>query len=84
MLKYSRTESHETPSGDFLITKNAHIVEVLDSYGTITGYVATCSTLTRGCWGFDSSSQSFVYDANHYGSAEEWCESCFDTRRGEE
>ncbi len=74
---YSRTETHE--GNDCLITKDAHIVAVHDDSGKRIGYVATCSTIRRGCWGFDSSSQSFVYDDEHELEAISWCNDFFDS-----
>ena len=77
---YSRTETHE--GNDCLITKDAHIVEVCDTNGGVIGYVATCSTIYRGWMGFDTRSQSFVYDNEHKQDAIDWCESFFDCKKG--
>lgn len=68
---YTRTETHQGSDG--LITKDAHIVAI-SADGDIIGYVATCSTIYRGCWGFNGSSQSFVYDKKHLEEAKEWCD----------
>ena len=73
-MVYSRTESHK--GNDAVITKNAHVVEVRDDYGMTIAYVATCSTIYRGYMGFDTRSQSFVYE--NYQEAINYCESFFD------
>lgn len=75
---YSRTETHE--GSDCLITKDAHIVAVYNDSGSCIGYVATCSTIYRGCWGFDPGSQSFVYDTEHRQEAIDWCNEFFDSK----
>lgn len=75
---YSRTETHE--GNDCLITKDAHIVSIYDDSGKCIGYVATCSTIYRGYLGFDSNSQSFVYDDNHKQEAIDWCDEFFESK----
>ena len=75
-MVYSKTETHE--GNDCLITKDAHIVVVYDNHGSCIGYVATCSTIYRGWMGFDTRSQSFVYDNNHLNEAIQWCDEFFD------
>ena len=76
---YSRTETHE--GNDCLITKDAHIVAVYNDSGSCIGYVATCSTIYRGWMGFDTRSQSFVYDTEHKQEAIDWCEEFFGTTK---
>ena len=71
---YSRTEKHE--GNDCLIIKDAHVVEVVDECGRTEGYVATCSTIYKGWMGFDTRSQSFVYDNEQ--EAIEFCEEFFE------
>ena len=72
-MSYSRTETHE--GNDCLITKDAHVVPVYDSRGSIVGYVATCSTIYRGWMGFDTRCQSFVFDDED--KAKKYCEEYF-------
>ena len=74
-MVYTRTETHE--GNDCLITKDAHIVAVYGDSGSCIGYVATCSTIYRGWMGFDTRSQSFVYDTDHKQEAVDWCEEFF-------
>lgn len=77
---YSKTITKE--GNDCLITKDAHIVEVYDmSNGGVAGYVATRSTIYRGWMGFDTRSQSFVYDTDHKQDAIDWCEEFFGTAK---
>lgn len=78
-MVYTRTETHE--GNDCLITKDAHIVAVYGDSGSCIGYVATCSTIYRGWMGFDTRSQSFVYDTDHKQDAVDWCEEFFDTAK---
>ena len=80
-LVYSRVETHQ--AGDFLITYDVHIVEV-NGKGFASGFVATCSSIISGCWGFDSKSQSFVFDKDHYEDAINYCEDYLNNKRGEE
>lgn len=71
-MVYTRTITKE--GNDCLIAKDAHIVAIYDENGRCIGYVATCSTIYRGCWGFDTMSQSFVYDVEHLDEAKAWCD----------
>jgi len=71
-LVYNKSETHE--GNDCLITKDAHVVAVYNDSGSCIGYVATCSTIYRGWMGFDTRSQSFVYDAEHLDEAFDLCE----------
>ena len=64
-----KTKQYE--GNDCLITKDAHIVAVYDNSGSCIGYVATCSTIYRGWMGFDTRSQSFVFDNKE--EAVEYC-----------
>ena len=72
-MVYTRTETHE--GNDCLITKDAHIVAVYDNSGMTVGFVATCSTIYRGWMGFDTRSQSFVFDNKEEAVA--YCEEFF-------
>ena len=62
----------EREGNDCQIIKDAHVVEILS--GEVVGYVATCSTIYRGWMGFDTRSQSFVYDKDHLDEAIQFCE----------
>ena len=75
ILVYTRTKTHE--GNDCLITKDAHVVALYDDSGNCMGYVATRSSIHKGWMGFDTRSQSFVYDADHKQEAIDWCEDYF-------
>ena len=75
---YSKTITKE--GNDCLITKNAHIVPVYDNSGSAIGFVATRSTIYRGWMGFDTRSQSFVY--NNKEEAIAFCEEYFEDEEG--
>lgn len=78
-MVYTRTETHE--GNDCLITKDAHVVAVYYNRGSCISYVATCSTIYQGWMGFDTRSQSFVYDNKEEAIA--FCEGFFDEKKGE-
>ena len=71
---YSKTIT--TEGNDCLITRDAHIVAIYDENGSCIGYVATRSTIYRGWMGFDTRSQSAVYDNKEEAIA--FCEEYFE------